>query len=78
MKVRSAAIEFILQLRSILAVLLCPVRVLINYAEYADRVTIHCKWGHGGAWAEVKAEHFDLCWEVRKCLRRDDRFSARC
>jgi hypothetical protein len=74
--------------------------VLINYAEYADRVTIHCladdartvvapfkrvssletlyrlirhvggaaeqcreeihKWGHGGCWAEVKPECFEL------------------
>ena len=75
-------------------------RVLINYATYADRVTIHCladdartvvapfkrvssletlyrlikhvggdpeqcreeihKWGHGGCWADVKPEQFDL------------------
>jgi hypothetical protein len=75
-------------------------RVLINYAEYGDRVTIHCladdartvvapfkrvssletlyrliahvggnpeqcreeihKWGHGGVWADVKPEYFDL------------------
>jgi hypothetical protein len=75
-------------------------RVLINYATYADRVTIHClagdahtvlapfkpvssletlyrlikyvggdpdqcrteikSWGHGGCWADVQPEHFDL------------------
>ena len=75
-------------------------RVLINYATYADKVTIHCladdartvvapfkrvssletlyrliahvggdpeqcreeihKWGHGGCWAEVRPEHFNL------------------
>jgi hypothetical protein len=75
-------------------------RVLINYATYAEKVTIHCladdactviasfkpvssletlyrlieyvggdpeqcrreikTWGHGGCWADVQPEHFDL------------------
>lgn len=84
-------------------------RVLINYATYADRVTIHCiaddartvvapfnrvssletlyrlikyvggnaeqcrreikDWGHGGVWAEVKPEHFDLLG-IKMALRK--------
>jgi hypothetical protein len=81
------------------------VRVLINYATSADKVSIHClagdartvvapikrvssletlyrlikygggdpeqcrreikTWGHGGCWADLKPEHFDLLGIVK-------------